>query len=98
MRDWTNTERELSACSTSSTLVKASPTFSAAFSTFVANLLWMTALLIIGAGAGAATFDLAERMAELRMACMVMVCVDSTARACRNVAAVVACEWKREEL
>lgn len=33
----------------------------------------MTALLIIGAGAGAATFDLAERIAELRSACMVDV-------------------------
>jgi len=52
------------------------PTLLAASSTFVANLLWMTALLIIGAGAGAGAATLArvERSAELRIAaCMVIV-------------------------
>jgi len=35
----------------------------------------MTALLIIGAGVGAATLVLAERMAEVRSACMVVAVV-----------------------
>lgn len=48
----------------------------------------MTALLIIGAGAGAATLALAERNAVLLMACMVIIDVVGNLCEC---AAVVAC-------
>lgn len=48
----------------------------------------MTALLIIGAGVGAATLALAERNAVLLMACMVVI--DMVDNLC-ECAAVVAC-------